>query len=261
VSKRSSNLPLEVLNHPAVFETLKLECGKLSAWDMHQARLAASAKALCQDLPWNLQKISEWVMTMIRKEGVKDALLRLMVVFAPKNEAMVLWILPLKSFEKSLYKKGVSIQTAVVRKDSLRATPSSVKSHQYTGAVMAFIEQMTASKKRNFFECLFLNPQGFITEGTVSNIVILRQGALFTPAPSCGILLGVTRQLVGRAALRLGIPFKETTLTRHDLYQAEEAFLTSSLTEIMPVVFCDGRKIGEGKPGPVTARIRQEFKK
>jgi branched-chain amino acid aminotransferase len=112
---------------------------------------------------------------------------------------------------------------------------------------------------RDIQEILFVNENGILTEGAISNLVIIKDNKVFTPSASCCILKGVTRHLVLEACERLGLDCIETSLTRHDLYCADEAFITMTSQEVTPVAVCDGRLIGNGRPGPLTKRIHKEF--
>jgi branched-chain amino acid aminotransferase len=108
-------------------------------------------------------------------------------------------------------------------------------------------------------EALMLNHKGEVAECTGDNIFLVRRGALRTPPPDAGILEGVTRGTVIDLAKQAGIPFQEATLTRHDVYAADECFLTGTAAEIIPVIKCDDRPIGTGKPGPITRQLRERF--
>ena len=110
-------------------------------------------------------------------------------------------------------------------------------------------------------EFLFFGPEGTLAEGTVSNVFIVKRKCLLTPSVASGILKGVTRDLVLSLAKERGWPVAETPLTRHDLYTADECFLTNTSSEVLPVVAVDGRSIGDGRPGPLTRALRRDFKK
>jgi len=121
---------------------------------------------------------------------------------------------------------------------------------------MAKIEAINAG----VYEAIMLNSHGFISECTGDNIFIVSDGRLLTPALYMGVLEGITRDEVMALAARDGIEVRETTLTRHDVFNADECFLTGTAAEIIPVVKVDGRLIGDGKPGPVTRRLMEDFR-
>jgi branched-chain amino acid aminotransferase len=104
-----------------------------------------------------------------------------------------------------------------------------------------------------------LNAQGYVAEGTADNLFIAKHGALFTPPLSAGALYGITRATVIELAEQAGVEVSEPNLTRHDLFNADECFVTGTGAEIMPVVKIDGRAIGTGKPGPLTTKLVQEY--
>src|SRR5262249_44452207 len=108
-------------------------------------------------------------------------------------------------------------------------------------------------------EALMLNHKGEISECTGDNIFVVKRGALATPPLDAGILEGVTRNTVIELAREAKIPVHERSLTRHDVYAADECFLTGTAAEVIPVVKCDGRAIGHGKPGPITKQLRERF--
>jgi branched-chain amino acid aminotransferase len=109
-------------------------------------------------------------------------------------------------------------------------------------------------------EALFLDPTGSVTESTASNFGIMRRGELRTPPCWLGLLAGITRDVLIELAHHLRLPVRELPLTRHDLYNAEEAFLLSTIKEVLPVTRIDGRVIGTGHPGPITRRLHRAFR-
>jgi branched-chain amino acid aminotransferase len=127
--------------------------------------------------------------------------------------------------------------------------PASVKCSERLSGVLARLEGPGAT------EVLSLNRQGYLTEGTVSNLFLVKDRRLFTPPAWAGVLEGVTRRKVWQAARRLGIPVCEVLLTRHEMFNADEAFLTNVLMEILPIRVVDGRRIGSRVPGAVTRRL------
>ena len=238
--------------------------GHVLALDRHLSRLEGSVKGSGKRLKWPAADTARWVDACLTRSRYRDALLRLMVVFGGEaGDAMVLFIRRFAPYPPEVYAKGISVRTSTQLKTSMRAGNPQIKSNQYVGAVMSFLETASGPQPAapGSFETLFLNAQGFLTEGTVSNIVTLKGTQLVTPGAPAGILRGVTREIVFEAAARLGFSFAETQLTRHDLYNADEAFITTTLSEIMPVVSCDGRKIGSGRPGEGARRIHAEFRR
>jgi branched-chain amino acid aminotransferase len=131
-----------------------------------------------------------------------------------------------------------------------------VKSLNYLNNILAKIEAI----RGGCLEALMLNHKGEVAECTGDNVFVYKHGELRTPPIDAGILEGVTRNAVIELAKKAGMVVKEMVLTRHDIFTAEELFLTGTAAEIIAVVKCDGRVIGTGKPGPVTKQLREVFK-
>ena len=158
----------------------------------------------------------------------------------------------------SWYEKGVTLTTSVVRRPFLKAQESQVKASQYVNGVLAYLDRGNSKDH----ELIFLDTNLQVAEGTVSNIFAVgHPKRLLTPPASSGILRGVTRGFVMMLAKKAGMDVEETPLTRHDLYNAAECFMTNTSSEILPVVCMDGRKVGNGKPGHISKRLLREFRK
>ena len=155
----------------------------------------------------------------------------------------------------ALYEKGASLKTSPVRRSLSNASPPEAKTSAYQNAAFASLEPKTPA----VFEWLFLDNSGTVTEVRTGNLFLAKDGSLATP-PTAGILDGVTRRFVIECARKIGIPVRETPLTRHDVFNAGEAFLTNTSWEILPVAELDGRRIGRTVPGPVTLKLRQIFR-
>jgi branched-chain amino acid aminotransferase len=132
-----------------------------------------------------------------------------------------------------------------------------IKSLNYLNNILAKIEGLQAG----CIEALMLNHKGEVAECTGDNIFLVRDGALLTPPIDAGILEGVTREAVIELAAQTGIPVREVPLTKHDVYIADECFLTGTAAEVIPVVKVDCRTIGTGKPGPITLDLKERFQK
>ncbi len=131
-----------------------------------------------------------------------------------------------------------------------------IKSLNYLNNIMAKIEANNAGVE----EAVMLNSEGFVAECTADNLFILKHGELQTPPLSAGALYGITRGTVMELAAQAGMKVSEPNLTRYDLFNADECFLTGTGAEIMPVIKIDGRVIGSGKPGPLTTKLTREYK-
>jgi branched-chain amino acid aminotransferase len=158
-------------------------------------------------------------------------------------------------YPSEIYQNGMNLVTASTIRNHPGALPARIKSLNYLNNILAKIEGTDAGT----VEALMLNHKGEVAECTGDNIFILKNGVLKTPSTDAGILEGITRNAVLRLAREAGIPTQETTLIRHDLYVADEMFLTGTAAEVVPVVSLDGRRIGDGKPGPITRRLLELF--
>jgi branched-chain amino acid aminotransferase len=154
-----------------------------------------------------------------------------------------------------LYANGLEIITASTIRNHPAALSPRVKSLNYLNNIMAKVEGIRAG----CLEALMLNHKGEIAECTGDNIFVVKHGALRTPPLDAGILEGVTRNAVIELAQAANIPVEQIALTRHDVFAADECFLTGTAAEVIPVVKCDDRVIGAGKPGPITCQLRERF--
>lgn len=258
-------LPVDCLDQASCFETLRAYGGRLFCLDRHVERLAGSCKGLGRSLPLSKDELKEWVEEGLRESGLRNALLRLTLFWkTPGEGALVVMLREFVSHPSEWYRRGTSLKTAAAKRGNLRAESPEVKAGQYVSGILSVLD----SARRPSHEMIFLQEAGAVVEGTISNIFVVGgaefgEGAveLLTPAVYSGILKGVTRDVVIQLARRKGIKVGETLLTRHDVYNARESFITNTSSEVLPVVQVDGRKIGDGRPGPVTRALREEFKK
>jgi branched-chain amino acid aminotransferase len=223
----------------------------------HVARLQRSAATIGLDLPWSAPELEAFIgATYARNPDLGDASLRIIVTGGPSADYMtpqqrpslIIMVHPIKPYSERLYREGA----AVVTTDIERAMPT-VKSINYSGAVKAVVE----AERLGAVEAIYRDTKDRITEGTRSNLFLVRNGTLYTAAE--GVLLGITRQVVlevveGHIPVRLG------PLTYADLVGADEAFVTSTTKELLPVVEVDGQLIGTGRPGAVTAKAHTLFR-
>jgi branched-chain amino acid aminotransferase len=158
-------------------------------------------------------------------------------------------------YPRELYEKGLEIITASTIRNHSAALSPRIKSLNYLNNILAKIEGLQAG----CVEALMLNAKGEVAECTGDNIFIVRKGTLMTPPIDAGILEGITRDAVIELAQAAGLPVQQIPLTRHDLFIADECFLTGTAAEIIPVVKLDSRVIGTGQPGPITRQLMQQF--
>jgi len=146
--------------------------------------------------------------------------------------------------------------TVATRRNIADALDPKIKSLNYLNNIMVKIE----ANRAGVLEALMLSNQGYICEGSGDNIFIIRKGKLITPPSHLGILVGITREAVISLAGQENIPVQEIPFTRHDLYVADECFLTGTAAEVIPVIEADNRVIGSGRPGPLTCRLMEMFR-
>ena len=229
-----------------VFETLAVVRGRPVALDAHWRRLCESQQTVGRARP------PASVKALIRRAAKRADGLRVALTttaLAP----MTVEILPRTSRRPPA--TGVTVVTATGRAPSAAAVPAQVKTIERIPSVLAWGE----TGARPPFEILWCNAQGLLTEGTVSNLFLVRRGRIITPPRWVGALPGVVRQAVCRLARRLKISVEETPVTRHELYIAEEAFVTNSLVGVVPIRVADGRRVGSRCPGPVTRRLQRAY--
>jgi len=250
-----------------IFEGIRLYKGCVFRLDEHLERLEMSAKALCLNMPWTRKEISDIVCESCRRNKLTDGYIRLVVSrgfgdlgLSPKNcpkPSIICIADSIKLYPEELYTTGMKIITAPTRRVSPAALPPMIKSLNYLNNILAKME----AQQHGFHECLMLNEQGYVSECTGDNVFLIHKGKLITPASHAGALVGITRQVAIEVAQALNIPVIETNITRYDVWNADECFLTGTAAEVIPVIEVDARTIGTGKPGPLTAKILTEFRK
>jgi branched-chain amino acid aminotransferase len=250
-----------------IFEGIRLYKGCVFRLEEHLERLEMSAKALCLNMPWTRKEISDIVCESCRRNKLTDGYIRLVVSrgfgdlgLSPKNcptPSIICIADSIKLYPEELYTTGMKIITAPTRRVSPAALPPMIKSLNYLNNILAKME----AQQHGFHECLMLNEQGYVSECTGDNVFLIHKGKLITPASYAGALVGITRQVAIEVAQALNIPVVETNITRYDVWNADECFLTGTAAEVIPVIEVDARTIGTGKPGPLTAKILAEFRK
>ena len=248
-----------------VFEGLRSYSGKVFRLDAHLDRLYASARAICLEIPLAKEVVAKAVNDTLTANGLTDGYIRLVVTRGAgslgldpnktKNPQVIVIADTISLYPGEYYEKGLRIVTAATQRTQSAALSPRIKSLNYLNNIMANLEGLQAG----CVEALMLNSKGEVAECTGDNIFVFRSGKLLTPPPDAGILEGITRGAVMELAAAAGIDCRESTLVRHDLYTADECFLTGTAAEVIPVVEIDGRKVGAGLPGPVTARLTREF--
>ena len=245
-----------------IFEGIRIYAGRVFKLEEHIRRLYDSAKALRLTIPMDREEMIRTVEKTVELNEKKEGYIRLLVTRGKGNLgidpascpvcSVIIIVEDIQIYPQELYDKGIKIITSASRRLSPDIFDPRVKSLNYLTNIMAKLEARDAGCP----EAVLLNRDGYVTECTADNIFIIREGKLLTPAPWLGILEGITRATILELSRELNIPCEETTLTRFDLYTAEECFLTGSGAEIIPVTCIDGRRIGTGAPGEISGKLR-----
>lgn len=248
-----------------VFEGIRFYNGRIFRLEEHIRRLFDSAKAIIINLPWTQEEVCKFTCETVAANGLQDGYIRLVVTrgagelglnpYLCEKPSMFIIASTIKLYPDETYKNGLSIITCATRRPAPGALMPQVKSLNYLNNIMAKVEAIQA----NALEAVMLNEQGFVAECTGDNLFLLKNGTLYTPLISDGALDGITRAVIIEIAAKLGVPFVERSLTRYDIFTADECFLTGTAAEVIPVVALDRRNIGDGKPGPFTAKFLKEF--
>ena len=248
-----------------VFEGLRVYSGKVFRLREHLERLYESAKHIALEIPLTPERLADAVRDTVQANAKKDGYIRLIVTrgagglgLDPRKTTdpqIIIIVDDISMYPPELYENGLEVITSSFVRNHPNAINPRVKSLNYLNNILAKIEAVRAG----CLEALMLNVNGEVAECTADNIFLVKRGQLKTPPPHAGILEGITRDFVIELARDADVPFQEATLLRHDVYAADECFLTGTGAEIIPVVMCDGRVIGAGKPGPVTRRLRELF--
>jgi branched-chain amino acid aminotransferase len=248
-----------------VFEGIRVYEGKVFRLKEHIDRLYDSARHIYLEIPMGREQMTEAVLDTVRANDKKNGYIRLVVTrgagylgLDPRKTSdpqVIIIVDDISLYPPELYDAGMEIVTAATIRNHPNAVNPRVKSLNYLNNIMAKVEGVRAGA----MEALMLNHKGEVAECTGDNIFVIKRGVLKTPPPDAGILEGITRNAIMDLARAANIPAQETALTRHDVYAADECFLTGTAAEVIPVVKCDGRPIGTGKPGPITRRLREAF--
>jgi branched-chain amino acid aminotransferase len=218
------------------------------------------------DIPITHAEMMRAVVETCRKNRLRDAYVRLVVTRGPgslglnparcKDPQVIIIADKIQLYPPGMYAKGLDIVTVPTTRNLINAVNPAIKSLNYLNNILAKIEANNAGVE----EAIMLNAEGYVAECTGDNLFIVRDGQVLTPPLSAGALHGITRGVVMDLARDEGWPVAEPSLTRYELFNADECFLTGTGAEIIPVVRIDGRVIGNGKPGPLTIKLEQKYR-
>ena len=264
------NAKISVFDHgllygDGIFEGIRAYNGRVFKLKEHIDRLFYSAKAILLDIPISHAEMMKAVVNTCRKNKLRDCYIRLVVTrgigtlgLNPnrcKRGSVIIIADKIQVYPKEMYDNGMAIVTVATTRNLHSALNPAIKSRNYLNNILAKIEANIAGVE----EAIMLNSEGFVAECTADNIFILKGGKMYTPPLSAGALYGITRGVVMDMAQEAGIPVSEPNLTRYDVFNADECFLTGTGAELIPVTKVDGRVIGTGKPGTITKSLVKSY--
>lgn len=266
-----ANAKISVFDHgllygDGIFEGIRAYNGRVFKLKEHIDRLFYSAKAILLNIPISHAEIMRAVVDTCRQNGIRDGYIRLLVTRGVgglglnpnrcKKPSVIVIADKIQLYPAEMYERGLDIITVPTVRNLHSALNPAIKSLNYLNNILAKIEANNGGCE----EAIMLNSEGYVSECTGDNIFIIKDGQMFTPPLSAGALYGITRGVVMELARQSGIPVSEPNLTRYDMFNADECFLTGTGAELIPVVKIDGRVVGTGKPGQVTKDLVTKYK-
>ncbi|TFE00287.1 branched-chain-amino-acid transaminase [Jeotgalibacillus salarius] len=265
------NAKISVYDHgflygDGVFEGIRSYNGNVFRLEEHLVRLYDSAKSILLEIPYTKEEMQQIIIETLQKNNLKDGYIRLVVSrgvgnlgldpFTCKRPSVIVIAESLALFPKKLYETGIEIVTVASRRNRSDVLSPKVKSLNYLNNILVKIEAGLAGVP----EALMLNDQGYVAEGSADNIFIIRGNRILTPPGYVGALEGITRNAIIELAKDKGYEMEEAVFTRHDVYVADEVFLTGTAAEVIAVVKVDGRVVGKGVPGEITNDLLDSFR-
>jgi branched-chain amino acid aminotransferase len=256
---------ISVLDHgllfgDSVYETLRTYNGKPFLFSRHFARLQHSAEAVDLQLPWTKSRTLDEIrktlfsgecrIRLVFTRGVGELAADVETCTDP---TAIIIVVPLVAPPERIYQDGVDVVVSTVRRSSRFAD---IK----TGSLIHQVLARREAKARRAYEAILLTADGKLSDGITSNIYMVRDGKLLTPAHGAGIIEGITRGVVLGLAREMGIEIVEGLFDAEEIERADEMFLTSSTREVVPVVRIEVKPIGNGRPGPVTVKLLQAYR-
>jgi branched-chain amino acid aminotransferase len=248
-----------------VFETMRSYKGRVFRLDKHLTRFFDALAVIHLSIPYTSVELGKAVNDTLEANQLQEAYIRLTVtrgqggkgIDPPEKPSPTIVIVAREfiPYPEQVYKEGLRTGISEI-KQNLSSSTARIKSLNFLDHILARIE----ARQKRLDEAILLNTEDFICEGTVSNIFLVKHGNLITPDKESGILPGITREAVIELALREGIRIEERKVKPSELKEADECFLTNTLMEVMPVSEIDGRKVGQGRPGPLTLHVMEWYK-
>ncbi len=249
-----------------VFEGIRAYNGRVFKLDEHLDRLYASAKAITLNMPVSQEKMKAEILLTCRKNKLKDCYIRAVVTRGvgdlglnptkcPKASYFII-ASSISLYPEKFYREGLPVISVSTRRNIPDAVSPLVKSLNYLNNIMAKLE----ANNCGVLEAIMLNREGYVAECTADNVFIVKKNELLTPPTYIGALEGITRAAVMELAEGMGLKVSEKPFTMVDMYIADECFLTGTAAEVVPIIDIDTRKIGNGKPGPVTKKLIDAYR-
>jgi branched-chain amino acid aminotransferase len=248
-----------------VFEGIRVYNGNIFEHRAHLERLYESAKVLLLEIPIDIDEMSEAVEQTVAANEIHDGYIRLVITrgvgtlglnpFVCEKANVIIIADTIQPYSEELYEKGLKVVSSATVRNHPLSCPPQVKSLNYLNNIYANMEALQAGAD----EAIMYNHLGYVAEASVDNLFIVKKGVILTPSVQAGSLDGITREVVIDLARKEQLQVVEKNLTRFDLYIADEMFLTGTAVEVIGAVEMDGRVIGDGKPGPVTTKLRKKF--
>ena len=266
---------VSVLDHgflygDGVYEGIKAYNGRIFGLDEHVERLYESAQSIMLELPLSREEMKRAIIETVKRNNLKDAYIRPVASRGkgalgldprncPKPTLVIIVDADTRQPEfkdgTQVGKKGIKVITTSLRRNAVDALSPRIKSTNYLNNILAKLQANAAGAQ----DAVFINEQGFVCELTGDNLFIVKKSRVITPPLWMGVLDGVTRRGILRVAQEQGFQTGEEPLTMHDLYTSDECFCTATRIEVLPIVWVDGRQIGNGAPGSITNKIIASF--
>ncbi len=263
-------LSISVLDHgflfgDSVYEVVCTSNNEPYFLDKHLDRLYASAQAITLKIPQDRKWLREQVRTTLVAAGNNESYIRIIVTrgvgeinidpSSCEHPNIIIIVKEITEYPESCYEDGIQVALVSIKRNARDALNPSIKTGNYLNNVLAKME----ADKLGAQDAVMVNSLGHLTEGTTSNLFFVCKGRILTPSLDCGILSGITREMVIQLAKEHGFHVDEGKWQGEELREADEIFLTGTLKKVMPVSHLDGRLVGSGKPGPVTLKLMRLY--
>lgn len=260
------HLNISVMDHgflfgDSVYEVVSTLNNQPCFLDKHLTRLYASAKAISLKIPHDKEWLREQLENTLVASGNDESYIRIIVTrgvgeinidpSSCEHPSIILMVMDVTEYPKSYYEKGIRVALVSIKRNPRDALNPNIKTGNYLNNVLAKME----ADRLGAQDAIMVNPWGYLTEGTTSNLFFVCDEHILTPSVDCGILSGITREMVIQLAKENGFHMEEGEWPGEELYKANEIFLTGTLKRVMPVSHLDSRPVGLGKPGPITLKL------